>query len=147
MAYRKSKRTYVTNFKYVLHARAWLRTHAKIILVQKCLKKKNFWSGHLCCAKQEHTAGGCAFWKVCLEFVESMARAEHLHNAMATPSWLLHMNKLLLSVEHCLLHVHIALWKASFLIRLSKKHECRKTFLCASCNLPPACRSCNRPAR
>lgn len=74
-------------------------------------KKQNHGLDIFCVQIKSTQLGECTFLNVCLVFVESMGTAEHLYTVMAHPL-LLHMNKLILSIEHCLLHVHTALWEA-----------------------------------
>lgn len=48
-------------------------------------------------------------------FVESKGKAENLYNAVAAPPLLLHMNKLILSIEHCFLHLSYRPMEGAFL--------------------------------
>lgn len=82
----------------ILHAHAWLCIHestvcAKITLVQKCLKMKNSWSGHLLCADQEHAARWMCFSKGMFNVCRKQG---HSRAPVAVPPLLLCMNKLIL---------------------------------------------------
>lgn len=137
----------------ILHAHACLCIHestmsSKITFVQKCLKqtKKKSRFGHPLCADQEHSTGWmhiskCVF-SVCRNFGHSRAPIHCMAHAL-----LLHMNKLILPIEHCLLHVHTAPWEAPSHTTSLKKCKSRHRHSSVSCTLPPVCRGYDRSAR